>query len=256
MKNKVFKKLLIFDIYGKFACWKRFFSNSTNITSFIPSRTHLIGILASILELKRDSYYNLFNLNDFKISVSIKSELGKTIQQTNFISEKGRTPKRIEMIIPKDFRKGVILYRIYVLANEDSDDFKELIKRIKENQLGFGIYLGQRQFRGDIDYVDCFEITKEDYSDKETKADSIINISNLEEDYLDLENSGNLFIENTSLNFNKNRELEEGFIQEIVYAKDMGPIKSKKPFKKILNVTYRKGDKEIRENIAFFENEF
>ena len=48
-------KIIVFDIKGKFAHFRKFYTNSSSLTYGIPPRTAICGILAAILGLERDS---------------------------------------------------------------------------------------------------------------------------------------------------------------------------------------------------------
>ena len=56
---------------------------------------------------------------------------------------------RLELIFPVEKK---IVYRIY-FYHTDNSVYAALKKKIREKDLGFGIYLGQRQFKGFIEYI-------------------------------------------------------------------------------------------------------
>jgi CRISPR-associated protein Cas5h len=64
-------KLLIFEIGGKFAQFKKFYTNSSSLTYPIPPRTVLMGMVASILEENRDEYYNWLSPSNSKFGIKI-----------------------------------------------------------------------------------------------------------------------------------------------------------------------------------------
>ena len=49
--------LLVFDISGKFAHFRKYYTNSSSLTYLVPPRTSIYGLIAGILGLERDSYY-------------------------------------------------------------------------------------------------------------------------------------------------------------------------------------------------------
>ena len=57
-------EILAFNIRGKFAHFRKFYSNSSALSYFIPPRTTIIGLIAGMLGLERDSYYEDFSLDN------------------------------------------------------------------------------------------------------------------------------------------------------------------------------------------------
>lgn len=260
-------KILVFDLKGKFACWKKFYSNSSSFTYDIPTRTNLIGILASILELPRDSYYESLHSDNCKLSLQIKTEFKKQFHCINYFkkpNERSYTQVRLEILQPINIQNDLIVYRIYVWI-KDSKMFEELISRIKDNNQGFGIYLGQRQFRGYAEFVDLTRDVEPKNNSQE--IESITNIKNVNDEEDIILDDANLCIERMPLDFEfaekdkagnidtaklnsnyLNRELLN--IGRIAYQKKPSlKIQSKSPFKSIFQINCN-GQKQ---NIAFYE---
>jgi CRISPR-associated protein Cas5h len=251
-------KLLIFDLTGKFACWKKFYSNSSSFTYEIPSRTAIIGILASILEKSRDSYYETFSTENCNISLSVESKLKKKFYCMNYFkkpNERNYTQVRLEVLTPQNIQEEVIRYRIYISLT-DKNLFEDLINRVKHKQFGFGIYLGQRQFRGDIEFVDLIENDNLRIVENIKEINSITNLDNLENKE-DLENS-DYIIETMPIDFKfcgKNEELNTNILNReiektgrIIFTTNFNKLKVKSFFKKALEIKY----KDNKENICFY----
>lgn len=261
-------RLLIFDLTGKFACWKKFYSNSSSLTYEIPPRTSIIGILASILELPRDSYYEKFSSENCNISLAIKSKLKKKFYCMNYFkkpNQRDYTQVRLEVLTPKNIQEEVIKYRIYVYLNDDNL-FDKLVRKIKERSLGFGIYLGQRQFRGDVEYIDDLNLNKLKNGNKlkivenVCEINSVVNLKNLKNKE-EIENT-DYVVETVPIDFNfcgtkkelntniTNREIQK--TGRVTYTTELKPLRTKSHFKKALEILY-KGEKET---ICFYEEEF
>ncbi len=180
----------------------------------IPPRTAVIGMLGSVLQYPRDSYYDDFDPENFRISVSVYPEtiIKKQMQSINylhdsyytflkniFFKEKSKTQEKdkskklnmhsqckLELLIP---RSGFIAYTIYLgCTDKKSLEKVSLIEsKIKERDFGFGVYLGQRQFRADIDDLHVFGnvsfLESSEYTDtlclqEHTELDTSQNIDN------------------------------------------------------------------------------
>jgi CRISPR-associated protein Cas5h len=168
-------KVYSFELSGKMANWRRFYTNSSSLTYFFPTRTNIIGLLASVLKLPRDSYYEQFNSEKLDVAVKIASPLRKQINVLNYRSKKaGHTQIKLEVLMSKN--TGPIRYKLY-LRGRDIETQKTLEyfkEKIEKRDLGYGIYLGQRQFRGDIQFVSSNELTEKNKKTNTQYVDSII----------------------------------------------------------------------------------
>jgi CRISPR-associated protein Cas5h len=204
--NRNILKILKFNIYGKFAHFRKFYTNSSSLSYLVPPRTVITGMLASIMEYERDSYYDLFSPEKIKISVAISpgTAIKKQMQSMNYMHFKyhnflskgtGEIKKlnmhsqcKLELLMA---RKGRIGYTIYVSAIiEDSVKFiDEIEKRLLEGNLGYGVYLGQRQFIARVDNVQSYEVNKNHFMESSDHIDSICleeNISSIASDSNDV----------------------------------------------------------------------
>ncbi len=258
--NKMIDRLLIFDLTGKFACWKKFYSNSSSFTYEIPTRTQLMGILASILEMPKDSYYKKLSSENCKISLSLKSNLKRKFHCLNYFMEPNKrkyTQVRLEILSPVNFLDGQIIYRIYVYI-KDKNLFDILINKIKNKSLGYGISLGQQQFKGDVEFVEVAKNVK--LIDNCKKINSICNLRNIQgenriqNDKIITEKMPMDFVfvgkpeeENTNI---LNRELSK--MGNIVYSKNLNYFEIPTNFKKALEINY----KGLSEKLCFYEEKF
>ena len=85
--NRNILKILKFRIYGKFAHFKKFYTNSSSLSYLVPPRTVITGMLASVMEYARDSYYQLFSPEKIKISVAVSTgtDITKQMQSMNYL---------------------------------------------------------------------------------------------------------------------------------------------------------------------------
>ncbi|MBF0449913.1 MAG: CRISPR-associated protein Cas5 [Candidatus Magnetomorum sp.] len=164
-------KILSFRVSGRFAHFRKFYTNSSSLSYFIPPRTAIIGMLGSILQYERDSYYDIFNPDDFRISVSVTpgTSIKKQMQCMNYLHEKyydllvkGKGKKqhsqcRLELLMADDFKP--VDYTLYIgVTNDKSMKILSMIeKKLINHDHGFGVFLGQRQFRADIHHLKTFE---------------------------------------------------------------------------------------------------
>ena len=182
-------EIISFDLCGKFAHFRKFYASSSALSYTIPPKTTILGIIASILGLERDSYYE--SLDELLISVSIESDIRKIFQKFNYLNVKdninfdiskeennvngisNRTQVSMELIIPENIRENVIRYRIFVANNGNNTFFEQLKLFLSRNNSIYGISLGPANLIGYIDnYVDEYKIQA--INDKSIRIKTIV----------------------------------------------------------------------------------
>lgn len=179
--------ILAFKLYGKFAHFRKFYTNASSLSYLVPPRTVIIGIFGSILKLPRDSYYEIFSEDSCKVSVAVAAGtiIKKSTQSINMLHEtyyrclstgKGNiksihTQCKLELLFSGYGRS--LTYIIFVSMNRDDKHYQQLIESIKNNAPGYGIYLGQRQFRGNIEYIKLYKDKDIRFRDEVETLDSI-----------------------------------------------------------------------------------
>lgn len=188
-------KLLSFRISGKFGHFRKFYTNSSSLSYFLPPRTSIEGILSSILEYGRDSYYDIFHPENIKIGVSISpgTDIKKQMQSVNYLHEKYHkllvkgggevihSQCKLELIMSKS---GRLDYTIYVGVRDTHSlgVLEKLESKIMNENFGFGVYLGQRQFRANIDHLKAFQGDSIVYINESEHIDSLCMQDNAEPD--------------------------------------------------------------------------
>jgi len=84
-------QVLEVKLSGKFAHFRKFYTNASSLTYTIPPRTTICGILASILQIPRDEYYDLMSSDKLGIAISLKNNNYLKIFQTlNYAADKSK----------------------------------------------------------------------------------------------------------------------------------------------------------------------
>ncbi|MFW6015814.1 MAG: CRISPR-associated protein Cas5 [bacterium] len=136
--------VLVFRLKGKFAHFKNFYSNKSSLTYKIPPRTVLMGMVASILGYSRDTYYKDFNIDNAKFGLKVINPGKSHFECMNYLKEDGaHTQIRLQLL---SSIKDSIEYEVY-FTHYDKNIINYLEKKLIENQFGYGLYFGQRQFR-------------------------------------------------------------------------------------------------------------
>ncbi len=178
--NKELSDILSFKITGEFACFKKFYSNKSSLTYKTIPRTVLAGILASILEIERNRYYKLFSIKNAKLSVNIVNPMKTQFQCMNYLKDGGgSTQTRLEILMGKERKLEFEVYLAFLNNDENLKVLNEIENRIKEQNLGYGVYLGQRQFRGSIDFIKRYS-NYEILTNKTVGLESLTNKENID----------------------------------------------------------------------------
>jgi len=254
------KKLLIFDLKGAIAHFRKFYTNSSSLTYSFPPLTVVSGMIAGFLGMPRDSYYELFSSSNCKIGLSIRTPLRKVMQTVNYIRTKsegelngsaGHTQIPIEFIFPQ---RDIIRYRVFFFHKDDRllEEFKE---RLFHNTPIYPVYLGLSELTGETEYIDF--ISEKDIifeNEGEAKLSAVVNIKNIKEKGIIFEENGCQFQyvkERMPVQFNNKRRIIK--VSDFVYENHQKPMHLilKSNFCKIRYVDENK--RETKESISFME---
>ncbi|WP_135664026.1 type I-B CRISPR-associated protein Cas5b [Halorhabdus rudnickae] len=167
-----------FDITADFAHFRKVGNNSAKPSYRVPPRTTIAGLLAGIMGMARNSYYDLFSPSSSAIAVVPKEmphtyTMGITTVNTNeqaiqYLPEEKHYTKSAEMLTPKsyveydrqrDTYEMLVdpVYRIYV-ALADEDTHNELWERLENSRYHYSPALGLSECIADIRNVDTHTV--------------------------------------------------------------------------------------------------
>ncbi len=140
--------LLVFDLVGPMAHFRKFYTNSSSLSYPLPPRTVLMGLIAALLGYERDTYYEELGLERARIGVALRTPVRTVIQVVNYLFTKnegwdgsqGHTQIPLELILPKPPERRVG-YRVYFL-HADPELPQELYKQLEAGEYGYPPYLG------------------------------------------------------------------------------------------------------------------
>lgn len=164
-------EILTFDIAGKFAHFRKYYANNTAMTFSLPPRTTLMGIVAAMLGLPRDSYYKALSSERLRFSVRILQPVKKSFHRMNLLMIKGEkdfqgrlghTQTPFEVVTGLDLRKDFVQYRIYVTPA--SDDGVEVFEQLKDSVIAsknvFSLTLGTANFSAKVENPKVFDASQ------------------------------------------------------------------------------------------------
>ena len=81
---------LIFDIWGDYAHFKKYYTTSSPLTFSIPPRTALIGLISCIIGLSKEEYLDVMRKEKAKVAIRIVNPVKKIRVTQNLINTKDR----------------------------------------------------------------------------------------------------------------------------------------------------------------------
>lgn len=222
------EKVLVFDIWGDYAHFRKFYTTSSPLTFSIPPRTSLCGLLGAIAGLGKDEYLNYFSKKDAKIGLRLLNPIKKTRLGINLINTKGnhwtlvkksghepRTQIRTEFI--KDVK-----FRVYFF-HADRNIYKTLKENLSQHKSFYTPSLGLSELLCNFSYLG--EPGIREMGEEETPVHSVIPISQLaaRKESIVFEEGKKYFKEKLPIEMTPERIVTE--YGEVMYEADGKPLR-------------------------------
>ena len=173
-------KMLIFDVSGDYAHFKKYFTNMTPTTFIIPPRTVIAGIIGAILGHSKDSNPEMFNKSNSLISVNLLKPVTKVIMQINSI--KGSSIGHITCAVGVKRQVNYEFvkqpkYRIY-FSHADKTIYDKMKSYLEHHLSTYSICLGVAQCLANYEYIGEYSYEKRE-NNSFVKLASVLPIDNL-----------------------------------------------------------------------------
>jgi CRISPR-associated protein Cas5h len=157
-------QVLVFDLVGKMAHFRKYYANNTAMSFSVPPRTTLMGVLAAMLGLPRDSYYEALGRQHLRLGVGVRSPLKKSFHRLNFLKveasrdldgSKGRIQLPFEIVTGYDLTRDLVRYRVYVAPTKSGQPvFDQLVGQLMTGSgPHFALSLGTANFLATLENV-------------------------------------------------------------------------------------------------------
>jgi CRISPR-associated protein Cas5h len=242
-------EIIQFDIFGKCAHFRKYYANNTAFTYSLPPRTTIMGMLAAIAGMERDSYYEELASNKIDIGIAVRSPIKKTFHRLNFLSVKsigdmrksfdsdfrGMAGNRIqtpfEIVTGHHIGRDSICYRVFLGRREAGGIiFDALKERLLTRNFVYAPTLGVANFQAFITapviYTDEQVIEKQPDTEY-ISFDSAIASENVTD--LLFEKEGNAFVEEELLpaDFIANYDREMAKMNKVLFTTAGIPLKAR-----------------------------
>jgi len=172
------KDVVVFDVWGDYAYFRRGYTTTSTISYPFPSRTTIAGFISGILGYPRDSYYELFNEENSSVGLKIINPIKKTRLNLNYINTKlsmhlfeiNSSGKRTQ--VPAEFLKDV-KYRFYI-SLDDKEIMTKLYEFIKEHKSVYTPYLGITECICNFELVGEGIFSVEELNGEKVEIDSVV----------------------------------------------------------------------------------
>lgn len=174
LEDKQVDRVLIFDIKGPFAHFRKYYTNSSSLSYVFPPRTVVTGLIAGLLGYPNERaksekiYYEIFNSDRCKVAVALLTGIKKFMQTVNYIKTKtdkeskysfealitgtrgASTQIPLEILMSNSETIQELTYRVYFYH---CDIYSDLKNRLTENKFVYPPYLGISEFLATIKYI-------------------------------------------------------------------------------------------------------
>jgi len=162
--SRSINKVLIFDAWGDYAHFRRFYTTTSPLTFPIPPRTALCGLIGAIIgkEKENNEYLRHFSLNEASIGLRLLKPVKKVMIAENLIDTE-KSPKsfynikrtRIRFEFLKDQK-----YRIY-FHHTDEDIYQQLKENLMNHKSVYTPCLGLSENIANFKFVGEFKVKSE-----------------------------------------------------------------------------------------------
>jgi len=162
--------MIVFELYGSMAHFRKIYSTSTSLSYFFPPRTTIIGILAGMLGRDRDSYYPEFSRDQCRVALSVREPMRKIVQTVNYLNtdtldemhlrgkywREPRVPTTVEIVVSEeDAIRNPVKYRVFLHHKNQKimDEISDILCNGRFHyplSLGAAWCLGSAQFLGRV----------------------------------------------------------------------------------------------------------
>lgn len=155
-------KVAIFDLYGDYAQFRKYFTNMSPLTFSIPPRTALSGILGAILGidklknpetfLKKDCFLALRIINPIKKTKLAYNYVKSDSSMTQLYDYKNHKPTNVEFL--RD-----VHYRVY-FYHSNPQTFVEMVDMLQRHSSYYTVSLGIAGCLADYNFLGVFDVHK------------------------------------------------------------------------------------------------
>lgn len=147
--------VIVFDIWGDYGHFKKFHTTASPLTFSFPPPTAVIGIVAAILGLDKEAYWDTFSPDNTKVAVKIINPVKKIRMGINVIETKSAGPMlnriRQRSQLKYEYLKDAH-YRLF-FSHEDQSLMESMKNMLAAHKTVYTLSLGIAQMLAGFCYV-------------------------------------------------------------------------------------------------------
>jgi len=247
--------VLVFDVWGDYAHFRRFYTTTSPLSFPIPPRTALCGLIGAIIGLEKEGndYLKYFSIKSAYIALRLLNPIKKTVIAENLINTKNARGPGMNLIINRTQIRFEFLknqkYRIYFYYTDEEDSLYQKLKyNLINHKTKYTPCLGLSENIANFKFVGEFEIKNLSPSDVHIPISTVIPLQKISSDNgIFFEREGEYFSIRVPVELNTKRVVTK--YSDIIFDRKRRPIRAKltEPYA-IIN--YPDGRSE---NIVFIE---
>ncbi|MGB5927029.1 MAG: CRISPR-associated protein Cas5 [Cyclobacteriaceae bacterium] len=151
--------MIIIDLEGPMAHFRKFFANNTAMSYTLPPRTTIMGMLAALTGRERDSYYEDFGSGKLRIAVGIRTRLKKSFHRLNYLKiestgdfrgANGRIQVPVEVVTGHHPGRDKVAYRLYLAPGSKGNSLPEIEKALLQSGNSYALSFGTANFQASL----------------------------------------------------------------------------------------------------------
>lgn len=215
-------RILVFDIWGEYAHFRKYYTTTSPLTFSVPPRTALCGFIAGMIGLDKTDYLKYFTKDKANIAVRILNPIKKVRLAENLIDTKiapmmsrikTRTQIRFELL--KDAR-----YRIY-FHHTDPDKYLKAHEYLAQHKSVYTPCLGLSEHIANFKFVGEFGCKSIDNCG-DAIIDSVVPLSDHSPVKVNFDKVGEYFSETIPIEMAEDRTVLE--YTKIMFERNGAPI--------------------------------
>ncbi len=249
-KARMEKKVLIFDVWGNYAHFRRFYTTTSPLTFPFPPRTTLCGLVGAIIGLEKENneYLKHFTLDKASIGLRLLNPVKKMMIAENLIHTKNAKGPGMNLIkertqIGFEFLKDP-KFRIY-FHHADENIYEQLKENLLNHKSTYTPCLGLSENIANFMFVGEFKVRSVENDGEYVKINSILPIEAFSKQGVKFKHEGEYFSIRVPIEMNTERIVTK--YGNFLFERNGKPIEVK------LTIPYLRTESEMSENFVFIE---
>jgi CRISPR-associated protein Cas5h len=226
-------KMLVFNVWGDYAHFRRFYTTTSPLSFPIPPRTALCGLIGAIIGLEKEGndYLKYFSIKSAHIALKLLNPIKKTVIAENLISTKNARGPGMNLIINRTQIRFEFLkdqkYRIYFYYTDKEDGLYQKLKyNLTNHKTKYTPCLGLSENIANFKFVGEFEIKSIPSSNVYIPVATVIPLQKISPDSgISFERKGEYFSIRMPIELSTKRVVTK--YGDIIFDRKGRPIKAK-----------------------------